>query len=84
MTHVLRSSKLPHLYLWDHLPKDVSSAFDFGKYYEHEKTVLEPAMTKIGMIKTGNWYSTEYDSFGPLTRGVIVTYQGVEHLAWYG
>lgn len=58
--------------------------FDFGKYYDHEKSVLTPRLEEKGFSNI-RFDSGETDSSGPLTRTVRMTdSQGRRGKAWYG
>lgn len=52
----------------EEFPDDISfTGFDFGKYYEHEDTILRPQLELYGYYAI-TFEMGECDSFGPLTR----------------
>ena len=45
--------------------------FSFSRYYRDEVTVLQPQLEELGYSEI-RWYPGESDSFGPLTRTVMM------------
>ncbi len=43
---------------------------DFDAYAKCEREVLTPALESAGFTVSGNWFTGDGDSFGPLTRCV--------------
>ncbi|HET6285766.1 MAG TPA: hypothetical protein VFG15_03315 [Amycolatopsis sp.] len=46
---------------------------DFDNYMQCEEEVITPALLEAGYAVTGSWYTSEGDSFGPLSRAVEAT-----------
>jgi len=60
------------------------SGFDYGKYRDHEQSILKPRLEEKG-FKDINFVAGESDSFGPLIRLVKMTNKtGQRGTAWYG
>lgn len=59
--------------------------FSYGKWPEHEITVLMPRMEALGYHDI-RFYTVEADSFGPLVRGctAILHGQSIPHHYIYG
>jgi hypothetical protein len=74
---------LPYVNIFDlDIPVD---DFDFNHYIDHEVEILKPALERKGYILLGQWYSTEVDSFGPLSRGVYAEDPNNKRvILWYG
>lgn len=69
--------------LYDLLPK-VEPSYDWrdGSMYTIEREIITPALKDLG-YEVGEWYSGEYDSFGPLSRCVPVTKDSVSNVVFY-
>lgn len=52
-------------------------------YDRMETEIYTPALEKLGYT-VGKWYTSEGDSFGPLSRSVAVTKDGQSFTVWYG
>jgi hypothetical protein len=52
-------------------------------YWDWENNIATPALVARG-YKVIRWYSSESDSFGPLSRNVDVEKDGVKEVLWYG
>lgn len=57
--------------------------FDFLKWYEHEKAILQPRLEEQG-YEVVEWMMGEHDSFGPLTRICAASKDGKLHWFIYG
>ena len=58
--------------------------FSFGRYWEGEPELVKRLKDK-GYTPVSKFYSTEKDSFGPLSRGIhCVNAQGEKFLIMYG
>ena len=68
--------------LFDILP-NTEFEFDLNKYRRHEREVLTPALQSKGYI-VERWEDGERDSFGPLSRVVVMTYHGKVVRGVYG
>lgn len=67
--------------LYDHIDM---TGFDYGKYREHEQSILKPRLEEKGFTDI-KFIPGETDSFGPLSRGVRMTNKdGNRGTAWYG
>jgi hypothetical protein len=55
-----------------------------NSYWKGEEKILAPQLVAKGFKIIGNWYTTDGDGFGPLSRGVQVEKDGVISVAWYG
>lgn len=70
--------------LFDILPNaDVSYNWRDGSMRQKEK-LLTPLLEEAGYEVRGEWYSPEYDSFGPLCRGVLCNFEGEAVIVSYG
>lgn len=52
-------------------------------YWKWEETIATPRLIELGYIVI-RWWSPNYDSFGPLVRGVDVEKDGVKYTLTYG
>lgn len=46
---------------------------NFSRWWEAERDVIEPALRAANYHNISGWFSTESDSFGPLSRAVKAT-----------
>lgn len=76
----------PLLYLTDVIGDsvDYTNFCSSTKYDVWETDVAIPALKQLGFKVLGHFYTTEGDSFGPLTRGCRVEKDGVQYIVWYG
>jgi hypothetical protein len=51
-------------------------------YWDWEDVTAKPALEKLG-YKVIGWYTDEGDSFGPLSRIVVVEKDGIKSEMWY-
>lgn len=59
--------------------------FDINNYAVGEINILIPALESVGYTILGEWYSSEFDSFGPLIRSIKVLTPKLEEVeAFYG
>lgn len=56
----------------------------FTDYWTTEQEVLSPALREAGYALHCNWYTSEGDSFGPLSRAIQASKDGVEFEIFYG
>jgi ribonuclease HIII len=61
----------------------VDVTIDYGNYIECEREVITPALKAAG-YSVGTWRTGEGDSFGPLSRCVTISKDGVNKVAVYG
>lgn len=82
MTHVHNPppADLKSTYIDDVAP---GLEIDFQNYWDSEEKVIKPALEAKG-YKVLSFYSIEYDSFGPLIRGIHVRKDGQFEVIWYG
>lgn len=72
------------LELLDFLGDEATRGFEFGKYYDGERDILEPSLLKCGFV-SASFYMIEQDSFGPLIRGCVATKaDGTNQRFFYG
>lgn len=58
---------------------------DYTRFYESEREILTPAIKKAGYRIIGNWWTSEGDSFGPLSRSLkAITPEGRQVQIFYG
>lgn len=53
-------------------------------YWEWENRIAVPRLERLGYTVCGVFYSTDWDSFGPLMRNVRVEKQGARAVLYYG
>jgi hypothetical protein len=69
------------IYLVPILPK----GFSYSEYYRGERELINPMLIALGLTLYKDWYSSEKDSFGPLSRASIwKRVSGTLVQVWYG
>ena len=87
MTHYCEPlDGIPTVYLMDYMaPIEWPKGFSWDEFYKSERDLIDPALKEKGWVKVGEWYSSEHDSFGPLSRACrYKTPEGQTVKVWYG
>ena len=74
-----------YVYVYDILP-DIEVEYDHDKFHKCEREVISPALRELG-YEIGDkpyWYTSEGDSFGPLSRAIRASKDGKPVIVWYG
>lgn len=78
-------SSIPFLYVYDEdAPFHIDmSGFDYSRYCDGEENIIQPQLEALGYA-VGRWRMGEADSFGPLSRKVLITKDDQQYWFWYG
>jgi hypothetical protein len=69
---------------WHELP-ETKPKIDFDQYRTWEREQGSPYLISLGYeLSPGGWYTSEGDSFGPLSRSIHATKDGARFVIWYG